>query len=36
MSMDGMAEENGAGIGQLDGADKYVNGGGRVEEVRSP
>ena len=36
MSMDSMAEENGAGIGQLDGADRYVNGEGRVEEVRSP
>lgn len=34
----GMTEENGgAGIGQLDdGADRYVNGEGRVEEVRSP
>lgn len=36
MSMDSMAEENGAGIGQLDGADRYVNGEGRIEEVRRP
>lgn len=38
MSMDDMAEENGTGNGirQLDGADRYVNGEGRVEEVRSP
>lgn len=26
----------GIGIGQMDGADRYVNGEGRVEEVRSP
>lgn len=40
ISMDGMAEENGAvhgiGNGQMDGADRYVNGEGRIEEVRSP
>ena len=36
MSMDSMAEDDGAGIGQLDGSDRYVNGEGRVEEVRSP
>ena len=36
-SIDGMAEENGAAIGQLhDGADRYIDGEGRVEEVRSP
>lgn len=38
-SMDGMTEQEngGAAIGQLDdGADRYVNGEGRVEEVRSP
>ena len=35
-SMDSMAKENGRGIGQLDGADGYVNGEGRVEEVRGP
>ena len=36
-SVDSMAEENGAAIGQLhDGADRYVDGEGRVEEVRSP
>lgn len=37
MSMDsGLAEENGVGIDQLSGEDRYVNGEGRVEEVRSP
>lgn len=39
MSMDSMAEEkisNGNGIGQMNGADRYVNGEGRVEEVKSP
>ncbi|KAL9071653.1 MAG: hypothetical protein Q9161_004078 [Pseudevernia consocians] len=40
LSMDGMPEEirngNGNGIGQMDGADRYVNGEGRIEEVRSP
>lgn len=40
LSMDDTVEANGAGngigIGQMDGADRYVNGEGRVEEVRSP
>ena len=38
MSVDNnMAEENGAAIGQFhDGADRYLNGEGRIEEVRSP
>ena len=37
MSMDSMAEGNGtAANGQLNGTDRYVNGEGRVEEVRSP
>lgn len=34
MSMD--TEENGTGIDHLSGEDRYVNGEGRVEEVRSP
>ena len=37
MSMDsGSVEGNGIGIDQLSGEDRYVNGEGRVEEVRSP
>lgn len=40
MSMDGMVEQNGApngnGIGQFEAGDRFVNGEGRVEEVRSP
>lgn len=40
MSMDGTAVENGVGngngTGQMNGADRYVNGEGRVEEIRSP
>lgn len=35
--MDGLSEDKGAGIGQFDDeTDRYVNGEGRVEEVRSP
>lgn len=37
---DDMAEEhaagNGIGSGQSDGADRYVNGEGRIQEVQSP
>lgn len=39
-SMDGTAEGNGVGNGngtvKMNGADRYVNGEGRVEEIRSP
>ena len=36
MNMDSMAEENGTVNGQPNGTDKYVNGEGRVEEIKSP
>lgn len=37
MSMDsGLVGENGIGVDQMNGGDKYINGEGRVEEVRSP
>ena len=39
-SMDGTAEGNGVGNGngtvKMNGADRYVNGEGRFEEIRSP
>ena len=35
-STDGMSDEDGAGISHLDGPDGFVNGEGRIEEVRSP